>query len=61
MKTMSEFWEYRQDVAVTALGYAAYQMGKCLVSELLLRGFEQMAIPIEAAMADEEAPYGDVS
>lgn len=55
MKKMSEFWEYRQQVATEELLFAAFQAGRCIVSELLMRGFEQMAIPIEAALDEETA------
>lgn len=55
----SEYWQSRLEDVETDRTYASTQIGKCIVSELLIRGFEQMAIPIEEAMADEEPPYGD--
>jgi hypothetical protein len=59
MRSFAEYWEYRQDVAVTALGYAALQMSRCIIAELALKGFEQLAIPIEAAMEEENAEMDD--
>lgn len=52
----TEYWEQRTAVAQTAMDYSRRQIARYWIGNLVARGFEQLALPIEAAMEEEGIP-----